>query len=102
MSQPLMLIAVEAEKLDRLLAEVSELRAEIRAVRLSPRPEWVTAHEYAEQIGRTTKTVSNLVKAGKLESKRQGRTLLIRSTRGDQIISQSSAKFPRVPNPGGG
>lgn len=79
---PKMMVAVDPDALASLNARLDALTAEIRAVRMSPMPEWVTAHEYAERIGRTTKTVSNLVKAGKLESKRQGRTLLIRVSQG--------------------
>ncbi|WP_313348904.1 hypothetical protein [Paracoccus sp. (in: a-proteobacteria)] len=73
------LIAVDPDALAGLCSKIDSLLTEIRNIRMSPMPEWITAHEYAESVGRTTRTVSNWVKTGKIESKRHGRTLLIRA-----------------------
>ena len=69
------LIAVDPDALTALAAEVAALRAEIRAVRMTPAPQWVTADEYAKMMGVTRRTVANRIAAGQVESSRLGRTV---------------------------
>jgi len=78
------LIAVDPDALAEIKAELVALRNEIRAVRMSPMPEWVTAHEYAEQVGVTRRTVMNWIAAGQIESSRHGATVLVRSRPSDR------------------
>ncbi len=73
------LITVDPDALPGLCSKIDSPLAEIRNIRRSPMRELIAAHEYAKSVGRTTRTVSNWVKTGKIESKRHGRTLLIRA-----------------------
>lgn len=72
------LIAIDPDAFAALTAEIAAQRAEIRFVRMSPAPEWVTAAEYATMVSVTRRTVLNRVARGEIETRRQGRTLLVR------------------------
>ena len=61
------LIAVDANALDRLMQEVSELRDEIRQARIAPEPQWITEKECATKVGKSLDTVRRWIREGKLE-----------------------------------
>lgn len=73
------LIAVDEAALAALTAEVAALRRAVEAVRMQPRPEWLPIADYAAQMGRTPRTVREWVRAGRIESRREGGILLIRA-----------------------
>lgn len=77
--QPKFMVAVDPDALAALQAEIAALRREVRAVRMVPKPEWVTAAEYAKQLGVTRRTVMNRIAAGSIQSSRQGNTVLVRA-----------------------
>lgn len=66
------LIVVSSDELTALRQEVEALRADLRGVKLTPQPDWVPLKDYAQQIGKTTKTVHNWIKRDEIEIRRQG------------------------------
>lgn len=78
--QPRVMIAVDETLMQSLIAEVQSLRRAIDRVQMTPRPEWVTVQAYAEMTGRTTKTVREWVREGKVDSRRDGTVLMIRAS----------------------
>lgn len=80
--QPKMMIAIDPDALEALHNKLDALTAEIRAVRMSPSPEWVTANEYAKQMGVTRRTVTNWISRGEIQSSRRGATLMVRVSPG--------------------
>lgn len=79
---PKIMVAVDPDALSAVQAELAALRAEIRAVRMMPAPEWMPAGEYAKQAGVTRRTVMNWIAAGRIESSRHGATVMVRASRG--------------------
>lgn len=79
MGEPRIMIAVDEARLDAIMSELAALRREIAGVRMAPAPEWLPLPDYAEKVGRTTKTVRNWVRDGLVESKRDGNVLMIRA-----------------------
>lgn len=73
------LIAVDEGALAALIAEVAAIRRALEAVQMQPRPEWVPLAEYAAQVGRSQRTVRSWVRAGQVESRRDGGVTLIRA-----------------------
>lgn len=71
-------LIIEADQFEALRDEIRAMRDELRAVRLSPKPEWITAAEYAHQAKVTPRTVRNWINRGEVESKRAGKTVMIR------------------------
>lgn len=71
-------IEVNSDVLDSINAKMASIEARLDAVRMLPVPEWITATEYAKQIGVTRRTVTNWIAKGEIESSRRGKTLLIR------------------------
>lgn len=73
------MIEVDAVELAELRDEIRALREEIRLVRITPMPAWITAKEYAERAGVTTRTVRNWINSGQLETYRHGKTVMVRA-----------------------
>lgn len=77
--QPKIMIAIDPGALDALNHKLDALISEIRSVRMTPKPEWVTATEYAQQLGVTRRTVTNWIARGEIQSSRRGATLLVQA-----------------------
>ncbi len=78
MTMTAQLIAVDPAALDEIKAELAALRRDLQRVQMQPRPQWVTVKEYALQAGRTPRTVQGWIKAGKIESRREGGRLMVK------------------------
>lgn len=76
--QPRTLIAVDEGEFQTLIDKVDKLQRAIESVTMSARPDWVTIAEFAEMRGKTTKTVRNWIRAGQIETKREGSVTLVR------------------------
>ena len=76
------LIAIDPSALDSLRMEIVRLHRRLDGVTMAPRPEWVTVAEYAEKVGRTKRTVRNWIDAGTVDTKVEGKVLLVRITQG--------------------
>ena len=72
------LIAVGSDELAAIQAELVAIRAELRKVKMVSQPDWITASEYAERVGVTTRTIHNWIARGEVESRRHGKTVMIR------------------------
>lgn len=79
-----LMIEVDAVELVELRDEIRALREEIRLVRITPMPEWITAKEYAERAGVTSRTVRNWINSGQIETYRHGKTTMIRANQTKQ------------------
>lgn len=82
MNQPKFMVAVDPDALTQILSRLTELEGAIRAVKMTPAPEWVTATDYAKQTGVTRRTVMNWIAAGEIETSRHGRTVMVRANQG--------------------
>lgn len=63
------LIAIDPNALDNLLSEVARLHQRLDGVHMTPPPRWINVAEFAEKIGKSTKTVKRRIDEGKLETK---------------------------------
>ncbi|WP_273687318.1 hypothetical protein [Ketogulonicigenium vulgare] len=77
--QPTIMIAVDQRELQSLRDEMTALRRAIEGVTMTPRPEWISLATYAEQVGRSEKTVRNWIRDGKLDTKRQGTVIMVKA-----------------------
>ncbi|KFI24144.1 MerR family transcriptional regulator [Paenirhodobacter enshiensis] len=77
--QPTTLIAIGSNDLSRIEAKIDALFSQMRAVQMTPRPEWVSVQEYAKSVSRSERTVREWIKAGRIESRRQGNLLQVRA-----------------------
>jgi len=60
--------------------EMTEIRAELRTVKMQPHPEWVTAKTYAEIVGKTPQTIRNWITEGTLETYKHGKVTMVRAS----------------------
>lgn len=65
-------------ELKAIREELSSLRQLVQKAVIVPKPEWMTLKEYAAYIDKSTTTVRRLVLSGQVESKRLGKTLMIK------------------------
>lgn len=61
-------------------AMVEAMQRKLDAVVMQPRPEWVTANDYAELCGVTPRTVRNWIMAGELETYKHGGKTMVRAS----------------------
>lgn len=80
MTRQQILIATDDARIAALEAKLDAILRQLQAVQMAPRPEWLTVAEYAAQTGRSTKTVRNWVREGKVETRRDGTVLMIKAT----------------------
>ncbi|WP_170335030.1 hypothetical protein [Ruegeria arenilitoris] len=78
MSNTQQLIAVDATALQTLIAEVQELRREVRCARIQPEQEWVTIKDYAARHGKSESTINRWIANGTVETKTEGKTRMVR------------------------
>lgn len=71
------LFTIEKADLDRLVAEMHEIRQRLDRVEMRPKPEWITMHDYAQKIGRSIDTVKRRLPS--LESRVEAGVTLIRN-----------------------
>jgi len=76
MSQPL--IAADPGKLDTILHQLERLHKRLDRVEMERKPEWLLLAEYAKHVGKTERTVRNWIRAGEVDSKRDGKALMVR------------------------
>ena len=69
---------VPVERLDRMERLIMDLATRLDGATVTPAPEWLTVAEYAQHVGRTTRTVRNWIDCGMVETKRQGNVRLVR------------------------
>lgn len=74
-----LMIEVDAVELSELRDEIRALREEIRLVRITQLPDWITTKEYAERARVTPRTVRNWINSGQLETYRHGKTVMVRA-----------------------
>lgn len=77
MDQPMTI--VPTADLDRLFGEIRELRTIIEGATIAPRPEWLTVAEFAEMIGKSTRTVKRRIDSGELETRNIAGTTMVRA-----------------------
>lgn len=77
--EPRMMIAVDQGELQQLRAEVRELTRLLTGAKVTPLPQWQPLADYAARLGKSEKTIRNWVRAGKLETRREGSVLMIKS-----------------------
>lgn len=77
--QPSIMIAVDQAAFQQLVEKVDRLTRAIEQVALSPRSPWLTLAEYSARVGKSEKTVRNWVREGKIESRREGTSLMIKA-----------------------
>lgn len=73
------LIAIDPTALDALRDELARLHKRLDQVEMQPRPEWITAEQFAKQVGKSLRTVKRWTDEGKIETKRVGAVLMVRS-----------------------
>lgn len=83
MHEPAHLVVTTTEALRDLIraevrAELAGLRRDIAGVTMTPRPEWVPIAEFATMARCSIRTVRRMIDKGEVDSRRVGRTTLIR------------------------
>jgi len=61
-------------------AMVEAMQRKLDAVVMQPRPDWVTAKDYAELCGVTPRTVRNWINSGELETYKNGSKVMVRAS----------------------
>ncbi|MFC3180498.1 hypothetical protein [Cypionkella sinensis] len=79
MLEPRTMLIVDQGELQALRAEVRELTRLLTGAKVTPLPQWQPLTDYAARLGKSEKTIRNWVRAGKLETKREGSMLMIKS-----------------------
>lgn len=72
------LIAVDANALQDLLAEVQELKAIVQEARFQPEPKWLTVKDYAARVGKSESTINRWIASGEIEARTVGKTRMVR------------------------
>ncbi len=70
---------IGSDEIQALRAEIAALIRQMQAIQMTPRPEWVSVQEYAKSVSRSERTVREWIKAGRIESRRQGNLLQVRA-----------------------
>lgn len=68
-----LLIAVEADALGRIEADLAEIKALLQRVTINPAPDWVGVSAAAQMLGCSASTVRRMVDRGDLEAKGAGK-----------------------------
>jgi len=77
MTEPL--IAADPARLAAMEAKMDAILRRLDAVQMMPAPAWVSLHDYARRVGRTEKTVRNWIRAGKIETRREGTAIMVKA-----------------------
>lgn len=72
------LIAVDADSLDALRAEVRQLREMLAGATIIPAPQWLPVGEAAKALGRDRTTINRWIALGRLEAKDTGGRRLVK------------------------
>lgn len=72
------LIAIDANALADLVAEVQELKSIVQQARIQPAPQWLTVKEYAAHVGKSESTVNRWIANGEVETKTVGKARMVR------------------------
>lgn len=70
---------VPNDTLEAILNKLDSLEKIVSAVELQPRKTWLTIDEYADTIGRSTRTIRRYIDAGQLETKQTAGVTLIKA-----------------------
>lgn len=65
------MIAVDAAALDAVLSRLERMEQKIDQL-ADPPPDWLSIKDYADHIGRSTKTVRNWIASGKVKAETRG------------------------------
>jgi Helix-turn-helix domain len=72
------LIAVDANRLDRLEQQMAALTAALHGATVIPRPEWVRVSRAAELLNVSPSTIRRQINLGQLEAKGNGKARRVR------------------------
>lgn len=73
-----LLIAVDAEALSRIEAELAEIKALLQRATINPAPDWVGVSAAARILRCSASTVRRMVDRGELEAKGAGKARRVR------------------------
>lgn len=73
------MIAADPERLAAMEAKMDAILRKLEAVQMTPAPAWLTLPEYARRVGRTEKTVRNWIRAGRIETRREGTAIMVKA-----------------------
>lgn len=82
MGEPRIMVAVDPDALDAIMAKLDALDQHIRAAQIASAPEWVDAGAYARRRGVSRRTVMNWIAKGEVESRRTGSKTEVRISQG--------------------
>lgn len=77
------LIAIDPAKIDALIEAVARLEKRLDGATVKPRDEWESISDHAERIGLQAQTVRKWVRQGRIDSRRVGNRLYVRSNPDD-------------------
>jgi hypothetical protein len=72
------LIAIDADALKDMQAQLQELKSIVLAARFQPEPKWLPVREYANHVGKSESTVNRWIANGEVEAKTVGKTRMVR------------------------
>lgn len=75
---PSIIIAVDQSLMQSILDEMVALRRAVEMVQMVPKSPWVSVSDYAKRQGKS-RAIRNWVRDGKIESRREGTTLMIKT-----------------------
>lgn len=75
------IIAIQQADLDRIVRDLADIKAQLAAVQMAPRPEWLTVKQYASSIGRSERTVKRRIAEGQIETREECGVTLIKAGR---------------------
>ena len=73
------LIAIDPNALESLRQELARLHKRLDQFEMQPKPEWIPADQFAKQVGKSLRTIKRWTNEGKIETKRVGAVLMVRS-----------------------
>ena len=72
------MIAIDQAEIEALHSKIDALHQAISQVNMTPRAQWVPVAEYAKMRGKTARTIRNWIRAGHIETKREGSVTLVK------------------------
>lgn len=73
------MIATDAARIAALEAKIDTILRKLDAVQMTAAPAWVPLSDYAAKVGRSTKTVRNWIRSGRIETRRDGNVTMVRA-----------------------
>lgn len=76
------LVLVESTKLDAILLEIRRINDRLDNVEMQRPKDWLLVKDYAEHIGKTTRTVGRWIAQGKIDARQEGDVVFVRANCG--------------------